>query len=81
MSGGSMDYAYAKLNDAASEVRTSAEHYDWPDLRIAIAEHIEKLSKVVKAMEWSDSGDWKRDDWKPLAEQYIGLMDLLQEAE
>ena len=29
-------------------------------------------------MEWSDSGDWMPDDWKPLAEQYIGLMDLFK---
>ena len=82
MSGGSLDYAYEKLNDVASDVRSSAGYreHNYPELRLAMAEHLEKMAKVVHAIEWSDSGDWKRDAWVPYAEQYIGLMDLIQDS-
>ena len=78
MSGGSMDYAYSKLEDAASAVRSSADFHEFPQLRIAIAQHIESLAEVLHAMEWSDSGDTGTDAWVQRAERYIGLMDLIQ---
>ena len=59
-------------------VRDSANYREFPELRIAIAQHIESLAEVLHAMEWSDSGDTSCKEWVQRAERYIGLMDLIQ---
>ena len=51
MSGGSMDYFYSHLIDAANKFRLDTTY------RIAIRSHMLKLAKVLKAIEWNDSGD------------------------
>ena len=49
MSGGSMDYLYARVNDASFYLNT-------PERR-AFKKHLELVSKALKAIEWVDSSD------------------------
>lgn len=51
MSGGSMDYFYSRLEDAAEKFILSSMH------RIAVRSHMLKLAKALRAIEWNDSGD------------------------
>lgn len=52
MSGGSLDYAYEKVNDAADAVRRRAE----TSLHRAFAKHLDKVSAALRALEWMLSG-------------------------
>lgn len=49
MSGGSMDYLYARVGDAVFSHNTPA--------RRAFAVHLEKVAAALRAIEWNDSGD------------------------
>lgn len=49
MSGGSMDYLYAKVLDASFSTTT-------PERR-AFAKHLQKVAKALRAIEWNDSCD------------------------
>ncbi len=51
MSGGSMDYFYSHLEDAADKFILSTI------ARIAVRSHMLKLAKALRAIEWNDSGD------------------------
>jgi len=51
MSGGSMNYFYADLEDAADKFKLSTL------CRLAIHSHMLKLAKALRAIEWNDSGD------------------------
>ena len=62
MSGGSMDYFYGRLEDAANQFqRTTPE-------RIALRTHMLKLACVLKAVEWNDSGDGDDEEERLLRE-------------
>lgn len=54
MSGGSMDYLYARLQDARF-------HTDSPE-RKAFRKHIFLVAKALKSIEWNDSGDGDDDE-------------------
>jgi hypothetical protein len=56
MSGGSMDYAFAR-------VRTAQElfEHDTPE-RKAFADHLDKVAKALHDIEWVDSGDYGPGD-------------------
>ena len=56
MSGGSMDYFYGKLDDAAEQFALTTME------RVALRSHMLKLSKALKAVEWNDSGDGANDE-------------------
>jgi len=53
MSGGSLDYVYGRVEDAASTVAARAETM----LHRAFAAHLHKVAKALKDMEWMLSGD------------------------
>ena len=72
MSGGSMDYAYAKLRIVAEELEASAGEGNHPDLRREVASYIERAVEVVRAIEWSDSADTGPEDWVPGARRLLG---------
>lgn len=75
MSGGSMNYAYAKINNAADEVdRSAARGGNAPELRERLAAHLRMCSDVVKAIEWADSDDTAPDAWIESAEKLIGKL-------
>ena len=54
MSGGSMDYAYHKVESAASDILSNAQH---TPLHLALAKHLLKVSKALHDLEWVYSGD------------------------
>ena len=51
MSGGSLDYAYSKVEDAASSIPGDTIE------RIAFRAHLLRVAKALKAVEWNLSGD------------------------
>ena len=51
MSGGSLDYAYSKVEDAASNIPGDTIE------RIAFKAHLLRVAKALKAVEWNLSGD------------------------
>lgn len=53
MSGGSLDYAYDKVESAASEIRARAEN----PLQAAFAEHLFRVGMALKDLEWHYSCD------------------------
>lgn len=50
MSGGSMDFLYAKVQDAYFRHERSAE-------RRAFRQHLKLVAEALRAIEWNDSGD------------------------
>lgn len=66
MSGGSYDYVYHRIEDAADEVdhRQKAEwHSDEARaLRAWLAEHLRLVSKAMHDLEWVDSCDYGPGD-------------------
>lgn len=58
MSGGAYGYSYEKVHDFADAIIT----YGQEPLRHALKDHLLKISKVMQAVEWADSGDTSWDD-------------------
>jgi hypothetical protein len=83
MSGGSYDYAYYKVYDFADDcVRPHTEYCysenverkvpaDNLELRQRFADHLKKVAKVMKEIEWCDSGDTGPDDLKIILEDFL----------
>lgn len=67
MSGGSMDYAYSKVRMIAEEFLEGSEE----PLRRVLATELFELADVLRAIEWSDSGDTAPDEWKDHARNYL----------
>jgi len=53
MSGGSLDYVYVQVQDAADAIKGRAQ----TPLHRAFAKHLEKVSAALYALEWMLSGD------------------------
>ncbi len=74
MSGGSYNYAYHHVEEAALEITEdgccSAAS---PELRRAFKAHLLKVAKALRAVEWNDSGDG--DD-----EETLLILDVLGQA-
>lgn len=69
MSGGSYDYFEFRMREVASNVRDRAEH----DPRwLAYAQHLDRLSEIMHAVEWADSGDWGREHAHKLIDETLG---------
>jgi len=67
MSGGSWDYAYLKVLEAASSLDIFNTADD--EVRCELVKHMHELATVMKAIEWADSGDTAGDSWvEPLRE-------------
>jgi len=56
MSGGSYDYAFRHVQDMAANLRCGRNGHD--PLRVAFAEHLEKVAKAMHDVEWVDSCDY-----------------------
>lgn len=59
MSGGSYDYAYMKLEEFADQLRNKsccADDSD-PALRELFREHVRRVARAMRAIEWNDSCD------------------------
>ena len=88
MSGGSLDYAYIGVQEIADRLRyKNTDAYvdeEDPDeelqthpnpLRHRLADHIEALSEVLRAIEWSDSGDYGVNDWIEPTSRFLDQRD------
>ena len=53
MSGGSLDYAYRYVSDAAGAIKSRTRK----TLHVAFAKHLEKVSKALYELEYVISGD------------------------
>lgn len=53
MSGGSYNYAFRTVQEMADNLSCSKDTY-----KKAFSEHLTKVAKAMKAVEWVDSGDW-----------------------
>lgn len=65
MSGGSYDYAYARLDDFAEAMRGTGGCGDDaapPALREAFREHLKLVARAMRAIEWNDSHDGDADE-------------------
>ena len=79
MSGGSWNYAYWKVQSLAEELESGEESYSEDEgesppqhpLRLALSQHMKHLAEVLKAIEWSDSGDTFPDDWIEPTKVYL----------
>jgi hypothetical protein len=76
MSGGSFDYVYAQVDDAASMLRTTAK---CPE-HLAFASHLEKVAKALHDIEWAFSGDTSLGDEIPAIMEVISPGMVLSEA-
>lgn len=73
MGGGSMDYAYTRINAAIYEFDQSIlKGGNHALLRRRLAAHLRACSEALRAIEWSDSCDTGADDWLPAAEAVLG---------
>ncbi len=68
MSGGSFNYAYQHLDEMIESMQRS----EIPERR-AFGEHLVKVQKAMRGIEWIDSGDTKRGDEIPLIHEVLGI--------
>ena len=67
MSGGSWNYAYEQVILAAEDLLDS----DTNPLREKLVAHMLELAEVMKAIEWSDSGDTAFDAWVEKTKNFL----------
>lgn len=58
MSGGSLDYVYGRVDDAAQNIMSRSRN----PLHRAFAKHLIKVSKALHDLEWVYSGDCSEPD-------------------
>lgn len=58
MSGGSLDYVYSRVEDAARTLMARAED----EVQRAFAKHLFKVAEAFRAAEWVLSGDYSPGD-------------------
>lgn len=62
MSGGSLDYVYQRVEEAAGSIRGRT---DATPLHLAFAEHLDKVAKALHDIEWvysCDYGEGREED-------------------
>ena len=68
MSGGSLDYAYFKVEDAASQLRKRSNN----PLHRAFAVHLEKVAKALHDVEWVLSSDYSEGREEEAIKEVLG---------
>lgn len=64
MSGGSMDYAYQSVRNAADLLERSIQNYgDHDGLRRNLSLHLDKAAEILRTIEWCDSADKLPNEW------------------
>lgn len=76
MSGGSLDYAYRKVEDAAEMIEGRAE----TTIHRAFAVHLHKVAAALHDLEWVWSGDKSPGDEVAAIEALLNPSDVLQVA-
>lgn len=72
MSGGSMDYLYAKVMDARFVELTTE--------RRAFRRHLRLVADALRAIEWADSGDGSENDASDAIRTCLGADAILQQS-
>ena len=86
MSGGSLDYLYLKVEDAASEIAVNESFCGYGDKyhRKAFAKHLKRVALALHAIEWNIDDDGHEDE-NELIEACIGehcdLAEMISEAQ
>lgn len=73
MSGGSWDYLYSKIEEAAVRLCSKEQ----PSYRRSFGEHMKKISKAMHAIEWADSYDSSEEYAKKAIMEIISPRDCL----
>jgi hypothetical protein len=68
MSGGSYDYLFGRIQDAATQVERTRP----TPLRRAFAEHLRLVAKAMHAVEWVDSCDYGSGDEDEVIRAVLG---------
>jgi hypothetical protein len=68
VSGGSLDYAYGKLNDAISMMAARAK----TPLHKAFLKHLVLVSEALHDVEWVYSGDYSEDQAEESIKKVLG---------
>ena len=72
MSGGSWNYAYSEILGIAENIEEEdAENYRKHPLRGELVSHLKELSKLMRLIEWCDSGDKGADEWIESAQKFF----------
>ena len=84
MSGGSLDFVYFKVDEAAREISRESATSRIPELK-AFKDHLVKVAEVLHDVEWFLSGDYTEETMvesikKLLSEEQV-LDALVKEAE
>lgn len=81
MSGGSMDYAFSRVNEAIEAlVESTSRGGNHPVLRRRLSRHLQACSEALRVIEWADSCDYGPDDWLTAAEAVLGGSAEVEEA-
>lgn len=77
MSGGSLNYAYGRVEDTASEIRHRS-----PDnpLHLAFADHLTKCANALYALEWEYSCDTGPGSADKAIEELVKFKDIEDDA-
>jgi hypothetical protein len=76
MSGGSYNYAYARVEEFAANLNThSAGIPDYVNLplRKLFRTHLRKVADAMRAIEWNDSGDGDDDEQRFITDVLRGM--------
>jgi len=76
MSGGSLEYVYSRVEDAATTIRGWSSN----PLHLAFATHLEKCAKALHDLEWVFSGDRGSGDEIEAIKAAISEQQVLDEA-
>ena len=80
MNGGAYNYAYRTVRDLADEMAIDGGLDAAPPvMRHALRAHLEDLAKVLRAVEWNDSGDGDPDEERLILE-LLSPTDVLRSA-
>jgi hypothetical protein len=76
VSGGSLDYVYSQVDEAADRIRQGEAN----PIYIAFADHLKKVSKALHDYEWRTSGDTGKGDDIAAIMEVITKSDVLNNA-
>lgn len=73
MSGGSLDYIYSRVQDAACSIRGRSRK----PIHTAFADHLDKVATALHDIEWAWSGDTADGDEEAAIRKVISAADIL----
>jgi hypothetical protein len=74
MSGGSLDYACYKVENAAGSIRSMSQD----PLHIAFAAHLDKVAKALHDIEWLFSCDYGKGDEVAAIKEVVSKAEVIE---